>query len=34
MERSEAYHQLSYYTLNHPQPDRFVHQHSVDAQTA
>ena len=34
MELSEAYHQLSYYTLNHPEPDRFVHQHIVDAQTA
>ena len=34
MEFSEAYHQLSYYTLDHPRKDRFIHQHSVDAHTA
>ncbi|WP_116107232.1 DUF5946 family protein [Lewinella sp. IMCC34191] len=34
MQLSEAYHQLSYYTLAHPDRDRFVHQHIVDAYTA
>ena len=34
MQLSDAYHQLSYYTLTHPDRDRFVHQHIVDAYTA
>lgn len=34
MQLSDAYHQLSYYTLAHPDRERFVHQHIVDAYTA
>lgn len=33
VEDQEKYHQLSYYTLAHPDPS-FIHQHIVDARTA
>lgn len=31
---TEAYNELSFYTLSHPDKDYFIHQHIVDAQTA
>ena len=34
MPPTEAYHQLSFYTLAHPDRERFLHQHAVDAYTA
>jgi hypothetical protein len=34
MNSSESYHELSFYTLAHPNPQYFIHQHIVDAQTA
>ena len=34
MKLTEAYHELSYYTLTHPDALRFIHQHAVDAQAA
>ena len=34
MEPIDAFHELSYYTLAHPDRERFVHQHVVDAFTA
>ena len=34
MDASEQYHELSFYTLAHPNNLYFIHQHIVDAQTA
>lgn len=34
MNASEPYHELSFYTLAHPDNLYFIHQHIVDAQTA
>ena len=34
MQPTDAYHELSYYTLAHPDREKFVHQHVIDAFTA